>query len=364
MTVFHLVNFIVCVHYFKATFCNLQDNVEQKQTEAAFQEKSAAARTFGNQGGDDGQNQTSFIVVDNAHEVAPPEGGNTVRKSDKSSDESSYDVVDDDRMAEMEEDEEEKEDVEDANASAKGPVYKSAGDRLGLESSLETSMVIVEEAERSNIEKSGSSFYTSADENFGMTHLEDSSKLNKDEEDEKTKSDQKVIEISMTEDESTVMYKTGSVGNDTVTLEGKDSSNDVTPVVEEFVVAGDEESKDEQAQEHIDDPAIQAKLESHAITDAVLRADLEAVPVDAAVGEAQTPSQAEQELNLADVTEVLSKCQSTPMSVTKEDIDLLVYLLRKNMPELQATVLNSIVRIAAFNQNTVSSYQCFLSNHM
>ncbi|GFS21067.1 hypothetical protein ElyMa_001586300 [Elysia marginata] len=331
-----------------------EDKTEKEPTVVLPQEKTPAASTYDNEGGDDGQNQTSFIVLDDLHGAAPPEGDNGVRKSDKSSDESSYDVVEDDRMAEMEEVDNEEQDRADENASAKSPgTEKSAGDRLNLESSLETSMVMVEEAEQSNIEKSASSFYTSADENFGVTPLEDSSKLDKKtEEDDMTRSDQAMMELSATEDETTVMYKSGSVGNDTVTLEGKDSGNDVAPVVEDFVVPDKEASEEAGLEQHIDNPAVQAKLESHAITDAVLRANLEVAPVDAAAAETLFPQQGERELNMAEVTEVLSKCQSTPMSVTKEDIGLLVHLMRKNMPELQATVLNSIVRIAAFNQNT------------
>ena len=334
----------------------MQDKEAQGPAHAESQEKGEALNTFDNECGDDGQNQTSFIVLDDAPRVAPPEGASVVKKSDKSSDESSYDVIEDDRMAEMEEDEDEKEEGGNENASAKEPsIEKSAGDRLELESSLETSMVVVEEAERSQIEKSGSSFYTSADEHFGAAYLEDNSKKDT-EKPEEDKSDQRVIDLSTTEDETTVMYKSTSAGNESATLEGKDSAYDVTPVVEEFIVAGGEESENTAGEKHIDDPVVQARLDSHAVTDAVLRADLEAAPVAAApASQGPPPPHAERELNLTEVTEVLSKCQSMPMTVTKEDIDLLVHLLRKNMPELQATVLNSIVRIAAFNQNTVRS---------
>ncbi|RUS73431.1 hypothetical protein EGW08_018806, partial [Elysia chlorotica] len=331
-----------------------KDTIEPEQAKAASQEKNTAAATSGNDGGDDGGNQTSFIVLDDGHEDAPPEGGNAVRKSDKSSDESSYDVIEDDRMGEMEEEEDEDDEEEkrkaeeDENASAKPPELKSAGDsRPDLESSLETSMVVVEEAERSNIEKSNSSFYASADENFGMAHLDDSSELNKGEGDDEAENDEKVMELSMTDDITTFMYKSGTNENDTITLEEKNSANDVAPVTEEFVVAGDDAAaKYIEAQGHPDNPAMDTKLESHSLTDAVMEAGLEASSAD----RSQIPPG--QEINSADATEVLSKCQSTPMSVTKEDIDLLVHLLRKNMPELQATVLNSIVRIAAFNQNT------------
>ncbi|GFO01918.1 Armadillo repeat-containing x-linked protein 1 [Plakobranchus ocellatus] len=331
----------------------MEEGAEDEPAQATPKEKSAL-NTFGIEGGDDGQNQTSFIMLGDSLGSAPPEGGISVKKSDKSSDESSYDVIEDDRLVDTEEDEDdrvEEEHAADANASAKSPgAEKSAGDRLELESSLDTSMVMVEEAEGSNIEKSGSSFYTSADENFGLIPPEDVSKQGeqapKDQEEDKV--DPKVMELSITEDETTVMYKSASGANDSVTLEGKDSANDFTPEVEEFV-RGEEVAADPASQQGMYDPDESAKHQNMAVTDAVLRAELKASPASAAQN---MPQETGQELDFTQVTEVINKCQNSPMSVSKEDISLLVHLLQRNMPELQPTVLNSIVRIAAFSQNT------------
>lgn len=282
---------------------------------------------------DEGQNQTSFIVIDNGEGVVPSDNDQQPKKSDRSSDESSYDVIDDEQLVE--------ETVDDGEG-AEGSKRDKGGHALDSGSELkqpeqdpfldttETCMVIIEDSDHSGLSKSEASFYAPADEAVASEgRLKEKSK----DETEVEEVSEECVTVTDVEDTAESLPGAADVSSsqDDSRLEGaiiRDSD-----VTEQSVSTVTEEPVAESPQ--VDDgtksPGISAVLESEPdVTQDV-------------------------ELGVGDITEVLTACQNSPSTVSKEDIRRLVDLLRKKIPELHSTVLNSLLRVAAFTQNIVSA---------
>lgn len=375
---------------------------------------------------DEGQEQTSFIVFDNGEDAVPPDNGQHPKKSDRSSDESSYDVIDDeDQLAEAAEEGDGAEEVEREEGEhvlADSSKLKQQDPFLDVN---ETSMVIIEDLDHSNQSKSGSSFYASADENTEVV-----SRLDETRDEEKDK----FLELS--EDSSstpTADSKLPSADFDYSLLSDKDKMEDeqpnsgssgyrsglpevssapedtATPTADTKFLSTDfdysllsdkDKGDDDLAWEGSSDQRSEAEAsvsfrhrseaEASVFSDQRSEADAsvssdasltvpEESPSDKSAVETTeivtsrlnvvlksesdaaqgTAAKDDVELEAGDITEVLTVCQNSPSTVSKENIRLLVSLLRKKIPELHSTVLNCVLRVAAFTQNVVSIWFCF-----
>ncbi|BFZ10961.1 hypothetical protein BsWGS_14000 [Bradybaena similaris] len=393
---------------------------------------------------DEGQEQTSFIVLDNGEDAVPPDNGQHPKKSDRSSDESSYDVIDDEEQ--LAEAAEEGDGVEEGDRDEGEHALAVSSESKQQDPFLdenETSMVIIEDLDHSNQSKSGSSFYASADENTEVV-----SRLDETRDEEKDK----FLELSdVAEDSSstpTADSKLPSADFDYSLLSDKDKMEDeqpqsgssgyrsgireassapedtVTPTVDTKFLSTDfdysllsdkDKGDDDLAWEGSFDQRSEAEAsvssgqrteaeasvfsyqrseaeasvfsdqrseaeasvssDQRSEAEASLSSDApltvpEASPDKSAVetteivtsrlnvvlksesdATQETEAKEDVELEAGDITEILTVCQNSPSTVSKENIRLLVSLLRKKIPELHSTVLNCVLRVAAFTQN-------------
>ncbi|XP_059152221.1 uncharacterized protein LOC131938275 [Physella acuta] len=289
-----------------------------------------------------GQNQHSFIVLDNER-VELPDSINKHKKSDRSSDESSYDVIDDDRLGETADEvagaeEEEKGDINNQAVFDAGKEEEISSERLeeNLTDPIETSMVVIEESNQNCSETSGLSLFPNSGESLFASgeasailsgEMLDMKEIVEDppSEDEIVKEDVYILDA-----EQTLLYSS---------FEGKNESNVGDGEADLSVVSGEPAEVDDSKE-----PSTEVETSEAAKLDP---------PVQEAVQSLETIESSVPVANVesVEISKVLDKCQNSPMNVTKAEIFSLVDQLRQDSPVLQGTVLDSLVRIAAFTQN-------------
>ncbi|XP_013068830.2 uncharacterized protein LOC106056567 [Biomphalaria glabrata] len=297
-----------------------------------------------------GQNQQSFILIgeddipENNLEGDTP--GNATKKSDRSSDESSYDVIENDRLDDH---------IDDEDVIADNDT-KTALDAKAEEDVNSTSMVFVEESPFSYQAKSGSSLFVSADELQAEDNDIDVAPAASD----KAHFDKEEIEnldnsatqdnVSVNNSSSLAATLDETNANQEVPLvdaimsqesETPQKDDEYTSPVEESVKNDDNENLEEQA-EDLDNSKEEIPLS--AVQDVTLKEELD-------TDDSNT-------LDIQKATEVLFTCQNSPGNVTHDDIVHLVEILNKNNPTLQTTVLDSLVKVTAFTQNIHTLREC------
>ncbi|XP_035828308.1 uncharacterized protein LOC101864094 [Aplysia californica] len=331
--------------------------------------------------------QSSFFAIDGGYNLAnssltinTENGVGSGRKSDRSSDESSYDVIEDEAIEEVVSEEERKDAPEIVEGASQEEVSlegtREEGkltDQESFQDANETSMVMVE-----NVEKSGSSYYTSADESVEMPSEKQNESADKDvseqEERESPKDDKKEdLEASVTDNEKTLVPSTSSVSenaelNDAGGPQVTESKGQGEESVGPATLGGEEEKRqesmsssmemsswqdvgadveivkgDEQQEVAAEDVSQNAQVLP--ITDAVLSAEI------GAAADNEDEEAATQEPSSEEVTRVLSLCQSSPAQLSQQDVEVLVSILSRPDTGLVPTVLDSLVRVSAFTQH-------------
>ncbi|CAG5118028.1 unnamed protein product [Candidula unifasciata] len=207
----------------------------------------------------------------------------------------------------------------------------------------ETSMVFIEDLDHSIQSKSGSSFYASADEATEVVSRFDEIK---DEEKDKA------LELSdVPEDASSTATADTfpSADLDFSLLSDKDK-------VEDDPAWDGSSSHRSQTEAPVSSGAPLAVPEESPRSSAVettesVTSRLDILLKSGSDTSQDTPAAEEEQLEASNITEVLTVCQNSPSTVSKENIRILVSLLRKRVPELHSTVLNCVLRVAAFTQN-------------
>lgn len=242
--------------------------------------------------------------------------------------------------------EEEKEDINNQAVFDAGKEEEMSSDRLeeNYTDPIETSMVVIEESNQNCNETSGLSLFPNSGESLFESReasailsgeVLDMKKIVEDppSEDEIVQEDVYILDA-----EQTLLYSS---------FEGKNESN-VGDGEADLSVVSEEPTKEDDSHLRQPSPEVEAtKLDP---------------PVQEAVQSLEIPESNVPVANVESVelSKVLDKCQNSPMNVTKAEIFSLVDQLRQHSPILQGTVLDSLVRIAAFTQNIVSELFLFL----
>ncbi|KAH9504828.1 hypothetical protein Btru_062058 [Bulinus truncatus] len=321
----------------------------------------------------DGQNQQSFILIDeddipeNNFEGDLSTSGKATKKSDRSSDESSYDVIENDRL-------------DDHLEDVIGDVVGDDSSRLVLDTKTEddvnmSSMVIIDDSKLGVHDPSVSSFFASVDDlnTDGVKALEKSEnpeipEVEVDKKSENLEVSLDTIQIEDVSENNSNFFSPGldDAGAGVTTQFGNpfvDSLVSLESQVHEDILKSLDERSDEAADSIPADLIVQENN---------INAQIPVVPVvDTAPAEESKSHEEEEEENntqnnqkttveniqkttvenIQSASDALLACQNSPEKVTHDEILQLVELLSKNNPELQATVLNCLIKVTAFTQN-------------
>ena len=301
------------------------------------------------------------------------------KKSDHSSDESSYVVVENEATGDIAktEDVNDENEVEDALNEKDETQTTNHNEQLQSDSFQDPneSMVVVDEV----LEKSSTSYYTSADESVNNEDKPDIHDSSGDEKCEKPKEstsndsigNERTLSTCTTEADESVVFvgeeKSGGKLEDSVIFMGEEKTKNkelemsvdlsswqtTEEVSSEANIAGSGQSSwievtGEPSQESLNQEQIKTEESRNVDTQ-----DGEVINKDN-LTDTDMPS-------IERMTEVLTLCQNNPSTVTRDDLGILAAILsKKSDTALQASVLDSLVRVSAFTQHNVSVYLDFL----
>ncbi|CAL1531359.1 unnamed protein product [Lymnaea stagnalis] len=211
-------------------------------------------------------------------------------------------------------------------------------------------MVVIEPGDRNVNKQSETSIYSATvSEQLGFSQSEDMT-ISEDQDlatdvgekfeegTETTRKEEDEANFSVLDEDNTLVFGQDAIPDDDKSADGDASQEQDLSINNSGGQPGSGEKQLE------DEPNAQV-IPLH---DPILTAASEAKSGNAKAGDIPQDSET---FDPAEVAAVISKCQSSPMNITKADIFYLVDLLRQRNPELHSAVLDCLIRIAAFTHN-------------